>query len=102
MMRLKAAIASLSMVALFAGVTPTPVDAQRQEGLVNVMIGDIDVNLQDIVRDVRVNVPIGVAAQIAATVCGVQVGVLASQAARFGQVRCQNEQATEFAQIIRN
>lgn len=42
-----------------------PVAAQVQDGLVNVAIGDIT-----ILEDVRV----GVAAQIAAAICGIEVG----------------------------
>jgi hypothetical protein len=48
-------------------VGAAPALAQNQDGLINVAIGDITI------RDVNV----GVAAQIAANVCGVKVGPLA-------------------------
>lgn len=51
---------------LLAG-SALPAAAQEQDGLVNVMIGDV------IIEDVA----IGVAAQIAANVCGVKVGPVA-------------------------
>ena len=75
MLRTKRLVASLCATAvLTAGVGAAPAAAQNQtqNGLVNVAIGDI--TIQD--------VNIGVAAGIAATVCGVQVGpvaVLATQ-----------------------
>ena len=46
-----------------------PAAAQEQDGLVNVMIGDVDVTIED--------VAVGVAAQITANVCGVKVGPVA-------------------------
>ncbi len=58
-----------------------PAAAQEQDGLVNVMIGDVT-----IARDVS----IGVAAQIAANVCGVKVGpvaVLGAAVDRSGDTR---------------
>jgi len=66
----------------------TPAMAQQQDGLVNVMIGDITI------RDA---VDIGVAAQVAANVCGVKVGpvaVLATQVDRSGATRtvCETDQ----------
>ncbi len=57
-----------------------PAAAQRQEGLVNVNIGDITIE----------DVNVGVAAQIAANVCGVAVGpvaILAEQVVRTGETR---------------
>jgi hypothetical protein len=62
-------------------VTALPANAQQQDGLVNVVIGDITI-LED--------VNIGVAAQVAANVCGVKVGpvaVLARQVDRSGAMR---------------
>jgi hypothetical protein len=78
----------LTPVAASAAPVAAP-DAQRQSGLVNVSTGDV---LS------RNNVGIGVAAQIAAQVCGVAVGpvaVLATQVARTGlpQTVCNNPQA---------
>jgi hypothetical protein len=57
-----------------------PASAQVQDGLVNVAIGDVSV---------LNNARIGVAAQVAANVCGVKVGpvaVLATQVDRGGAV----------------
>ena len=71
-----ASIAKKTIVTLFAGaamVTAAAVPAsaapnQFQDGLVNVAIGDVTI-LED--------VNIGVAAQVAANVCGVKVGPVA-------------------------
>ena len=65
-----------------------PAAAQQQDGLVNVMIGDITI------RDAA---DIDVAAQVAANVCGVKVGpvaVLARQVDRSGDLRtvCETDQ----------
>ncbi|KGH43255.1 MULTISPECIES: hypothetical protein [Modestobacter] len=76
--------------AIAAGVA-TPASAQPvndQDGLVNVAIGDVTV-LQD--------VNIGVAAQVAATICGVKVGpvaVLGQAVDRSGdtQTVCETDQ----------
>ncbi len=89
---------SVAALALTFGFAAGPVMAQ-QAGLVNVSIGDISTG--DILSSNRVGV--GVAAQIAANVCGVtaQVGVIASQVARTGQFKCENAQTGEFAQIVR-
>ncbi len=86
--------AKKTIVTLFAGAavmagTAAPAHAanQNQDGLVNVTIGDI--TIQD--------VNIGVAAQIAAQVCGVKVGpvaVLGVAVDRSGAMRtvCQSDQ----------
>ena len=99
------AVMKTSMAALFAlllsvGVTmPPPVEAQTQVGLVNVAIGDITTG--DILSNNRVAV--GVAANVAANVCGVtaQVGVIAEQIARTGNFRCENTQTSRFVQVTR-
>ncbi|HEX2104515.1 MAG TPA: hypothetical protein VHF51_12745 [Solirubrobacteraceae bacterium] len=81
MVRFKRFFASLGVSALLMlGIaTPAAMAQQQQDGLVNVAIGDITIE----------DVNVGVAASIAATVCGVQVGpvvVLATQIdARGGQ-----------------
>ena len=83
-----------SIVTLFAGAAivtgvATPASAQQpQDGLVNVVVGDIT-----IAEDVN----IGVAAQVAAQVCGVKVGpvaVLATQVDRSGDTAtvCESDQ----------
>jgi hypothetical protein len=81
MLRIKRFAASLCATGvLIAGVGAAPAGAQTQNGLVNVTIGDITI------QDVNV----GVAAGIAATVCGVQVGpvvVLATQVDATGVQR---------------
>lgn len=78
MLVVKRAFATLTASALlFVGVAG-PAAAQQQDGLVNVAVGDVNV-LND--------VDIGVAAQLAANVCGVKVGpvaVLATQVDRSG------------------
>jgi len=71
-----------------AAVPASAAPAQIQDGLVNVAVGDVTI-LQD--------VNIGVAAQVAAQVCGVKVGpvaVLGSAVDRSGATRtvCQSDQ----------
>lgn len=67
--------AKKTVATLFAGVVvlagaaaPANAATQNQDGLVNVAVGDVT-----ILEDVRV----GVAAQVAATICGVKVGPVA-------------------------
>jgi uncharacterized protein (DUF697 family) len=67
-----AATVALSVGAVFGGAV-TPAHAQgTQNGLVNVNVGDVSV---------LNNARIGVAAQVAATICGVNVGPVAVLAA---------------------
>ncbi len=78
--RAKKLIVSVCAAGMLVGAT-APAMAQEQDGLVNVMIGDI--TIEDAVN-------IGVAAQVAANVCGVKVGpvaVLARQVDRSGETR---------------
>ncbi|CAN5207395.1 hypothetical protein BH20ACT9_BH20ACT9_06900 [soil metagenome] len=56
----------LTSLLLLAG-SALPAAAQEQDGLVNVMVGDVTIE----------DVAVGVAAQIAAEVCGVKVGPVA-------------------------
>jgi hypothetical protein len=83
MLRTKRIVASVcATAALVASVGAAPAAAQQtQNGLVNVAIGDITI------QDVNV----GVAAQIAANVCGVNVGPVAVLAT---QVDATNTQRT--------
>jgi hypothetical protein len=63
---------------MLSGAVALPAQAQQQDGLVNVMVGDVT-----IVEDVNV----GVGAQVAANLCGIKVGpvaVLATQVDRSG------------------
>jgi hypothetical protein len=67
------------------GLIGTPIaQAQNQVGLVNVSIDDVLSHN---------NVNIGVAANVAATVCGiaVQVGVIAQQLQRTGAFKCSSQ-----------
>ncbi len=83
-----------SVVPLFAGAAlvvggAAPASAQVQDGLVNVVVGDI------IINDA---VDAAVGAQVAANICGVNVGpvaVLASQVDQTGVAAaiCTNDQA---------
>jgi hypothetical protein len=67
--RLKAMFAAIFTFALMATVAAAPAAAQaQQDGLVNVAIGDVNV-----LNDAN----IGIAAQVAANVCGVKVGPVA-------------------------
>ena len=68
MTRIRKAVVSLCVSAvMLVGVT-APASAQTQNGLVNVAIGDVSV-----LNDAN----IGVAAQVAANICGVKVGPVA-------------------------
>jgi hypothetical protein len=70
-----------STAMLFGGVAMPAANAQQQDGLINVMIGDITI------RDA---VDIGVAAQVAANLCGIKVGpvaVLGTAVDRSGNTR---------------
>ena len=72
--------------AVIAAATPAAAQPNQQDGLVNVNIGDVTI-LENV----------GVAAQIAAQVCGVQVGpvaVLGRAVDRDGQTRtvCESDQ----------
>lgn len=61
-------MASMAVFGLMAFAAPNAAEAQDQDGLVNVVVGDITI-LED--------VNIGVAAQVAANICGVNVGPVA-------------------------
>ncbi len=82
MVRFKRFFASLSASALLmVGVAAPAAMAQNQDGLVNVAVGDVT-----ILEDVNV----GVAAQVAANICGVSVGpvaVLGQAVDRSGNTR---------------
>lgn len=82
MLKAKRFVATLFATSLVAvGVAAPTASAQDQDGLVNVAIGDVK-----ILNDAN----IGVAAQLAANVCGVRVGpvaVLATQVDRSGESR---------------
>jgi hypothetical protein len=90
-----AAVALLAVVAFGAAVAPAAAANQAQQGLVNVAIGDITTG--DILSNNTVN--LAVAANIAATVCGVTVpvAVLAEQVFRTGGFTC--EGATQFVEV---
>ncbi len=90
-----AAVALLAFAALGAVAAPADAANQSQQGLVNVAIGDIETG--DILSNNTVNV--AVAANIAATVCGVvvPVAVLAEQLFRTGSFEC--EGATQSVRI---
>ena len=90
MKKTKRFFATLSATAMMAFAVAGPAGAQpvEQDGLVNVAIGDIE-----ILNDANV----GVAAQVAANVCGVKVGpvaVLGRAVDRSGETRtvCETDQ----------
>lgn len=69
MNRLRAGSVVAAFTLVFTAGLGAPAHAQQQDGLVNVMIGDVTIVVQD--------VNIGVAAQVAAQICGVKVGPVA-------------------------
>ena len=88
MTRIRKAVVSLSVSVVMLAGAAAPASAQNQDGLVNVAIGDIS-----ILNDANV----GVAAQVAAEICGVKVGpvaVLGRAVDRSGDTRtvCETDQ----------
>jgi hypothetical protein len=71
---------------------PTPATAQQQAGLVNVVVGDVIV---------APAVNLAAALQIAANICGVQVGVIAAQFQRGTVCVVQQEGEARAVQIQR-
>ena len=87
------AAAALAAALLTVGASPALAANQAQDGLVNVAVGDI--TLQDI--------NVGVAAQVAANVCGLKVGpvaVLARTADRSGATTTVCTTGTQAVQFI--
>jgi flagellar basal body rod protein FlgF len=72
-------LTAVAVGGLMAVTAPGSAEAQTQNGLVNVAIGDVTI---------LENVAVGVAANVAVQVCGLQVGnvgIIARQVARQGQ-----------------
>jgi len=89
-------VAMFSAAILFAGIAAPTASAQNQDGLVNVMIGDIN-----ILNDAN----IGVAANVAANICGVRVGpvaVLATQVDRSGAQQTVCGTGDQAIRIVQN
>jgi hypothetical protein len=89
-------VAVLSSAILLAGVAAPTASAQEQDGLVNVMIGDIS-----ILNDAN----IGVAANVAANICGVRVGpvaILATQVDRSGEQRTVCGTGDQAIRLVQN
>src|SRR5688500_17435625 len=89
-------IARIIATVLVALLSALPVAAQQQqEGLVNVQVGDIKTG--DIVSNNKVVV--NVAANVAATVCGVTVtaAIISEQLTKTGSYACKG--ATQFVKI---
>jgi hypothetical protein len=97
-MRIKAAIFA-SALALSTAATTSAQGPIIGGGLVNVQVGSIeiidDVEVRNVLNDLTVSV--GVAANIAANVCGVNVGVIARDLARGADFAC--ETADQFVDI---
>ena len=96
--------------AVFAGALAVPMAATTSAqpavigggGLVNVQIGSIeiidDVEVRNVLNDL--NVGVGVAANIAANVCGTTVGVLAQDLARGANFACDSDAGDAFVRIV--
>ena len=87
----------------------TPASAQPVvvvgDGLVNVVVTDVIDDVTVVVQDI--NVAVGVAAQIAANICGVKVGPVAVlgaaiDAGRRTEFVCENTQTLEEVTITQN
>jgi hypothetical protein len=98
MKSVKAAVCALSL-SLGVATATAPAEATDQTGLVNVAIGDITTG--DILSYNTVTV--GVAANTAANVCGIQVqaGVLSALLDQGGSFKCSNHQTLKFAQVTK-
>jgi hypothetical protein len=98
MPRMKRMLAAVSASALLAGSAAAPAMAATttQDGLVNVNVGNVNV-----ARDVDV----GVAANVAAQVCGVNVGpvqVLASQVDATGTAASVCTTGGQLVRLVQN
>jgi hypothetical protein len=87
----KHAAALFSAALLLTAVGVPSASAQQQDGLINVMIGDITIE----------DVNVGVAANIAAQVCGINVGGVAVLAVRVDQTGVQRTVCTVGDQTVR-
>ncbi len=98
----RALTVSLSAAAMLFGGMAGPAAAQQEaDGLIVVQIGDITTG--DILSENEVAV--GVAAQIAANVCGVKVGpvaVLGQAVDRSGDTRTVCETGEQFVEFTQN
>lgn len=81
--RMLISTAAAASIAAFAN----PAAAQQQNGLVNVNVSDIRVELEDVIsrNNINVQIPVGAVVQvpigIAANLCNISAAVLAKQAA---------------------
>ena len=92
MRRMRVVLASVFSTALLFGATAAPASAQQQQdGLVNIMIGDITI------EDVNVNI----AANIAAAICVQDVNVLAVDQGA-GDVVCRIGRSPQEIRITNN
>ena len=91
MRRTKGLAVSLVASAALAVGFAAPASAQTQSGLVNVAIGDITIT----------DVSVGVAAQIAANVCGINVGPVVLLAQRVDATGTSRTVCTTGGQTIR-
>ena len=98
-MRMKAAILAGAIAMTTAATTSAQRPIVGAGNLVNVQVGSIqiidDVEVRNVLNDLTVSV--GVAAAIAANVCGVNVGVLSADLARGADFAC--ETADQFVEI---
>jgi hypothetical protein len=99
MFRMKTAMAALYALILSIGLMTAVPPAEAHGGLVNVKVGDITTG--NILSDN--NVVVGVAAPIAANVCGIQVqaGVLSALLDQQGSFKCENKQTNKFVQVTK-
>lgn len=94
MPRIKKALAAVSASALLvvSGAGPAAAATQTQDGLVNVAVGDVT-----IARDVNV----GVGADVAANVCGVNVGPVTALAQQVDATGTAAAVCTTGGQVVR-
>jgi hypothetical protein len=103
--RTRKLVASLFATTLIAAgiMTPTATAQNEQDGLVNVII--YDVVIQDVVDIVVTDVNVGVAAQVAAQICGVKVGpvaVLGTAVDRSGDFETVCRMGSQEIRLVQN
>ena len=100
--------ASVLLAAGLAGTASADHSTNHQDGLINVAIYDITVVEGDVIlvlNRVISDIDIGVAAQVAANVCGVKVGplaVLGQAVDRSGTTRTACETGTQLVEFQQN
>ena len=87
MKRITSLLTGIGVATMLVIAPAAPASAQAQRGLVNVYITDVIDDITVVVEDI--NVGVGAGLNVAANVCGVAVGVLATQLGQTGAAQCE-------------